>query len=209
MTVIYFIFSVNVRLGEWNTDTNPDCIEYPDTGKGIEVDCADQYLDFVPDQIIPHLEYNSNNQTNNDIGLIRLPQDIDYTDFISPICLPSTDLKSQTGDRVMVSGWGRTLKERRSAIKQKLIIEIADHASCVDKYAAARRSLDNSQICAGGKSREDSCDGDSGGPLMKLINNQWYAEGIVSFGNRCGVEGWPAIYVRVNSYLDWIASNMN
>lgn len=63
-------------------------------------------------------------------------------------------------------------------------------------------------MCAGGKYAEDSCDGDSGGPLLRASQNYWYIEGIVSFGNRCGLQEWPAVYTRVNSYLDWITDNM-
>lgn len=37
---------------------------------------------------------------------------------------------------------------------------------------------------------------------------QWYIEGIVSFGARCGTEGWPGIYTKVPAYLDWIYANV-
>lgn len=53
--------------------------------------------------------------------------------------------------------------------------------------------------------------GDSGGPLMrgtKTDDSQWYIEGIVSFGAKCGTEGWPGIYTKVSKYLDWIKESV-
>ena len=69
------------------------------------------------------------------------------------------------------------------------------------------------QICAGGENAEDSCDGDSGGPLIKPgeVNSRprYVQFGIVSFGPRsCGIRGFPAVYTRISFYMDWILSNM-
>lgn len=38
---------------------------------------------------------------------------------------------------------------------------------------------------------------------MRFRDN-WIAEGIVSFGYLCGLEGWPAIYTKVSAYTEWI-----
>ncbi len=55
------------------------------------------------------------------------------------------------------------------------------------------------QICATAPTA-DSCDGDSGGPL--LLNGELY--GIVSWGTGCGNPSQPGVYTRVASYKDWI-----
>lgn len=74
-------------------------------------------------------------------------------------------------------------------------------------------TIEDSQICAGGQSK-DSCRGDSGGPLMSvdtsdLTADRWYIEGITSFGSQmCGQENVPAVYTRVDYYVDWIKENM-
>lgn len=65
-------------------------------------------------------------------------------------------------------------------------------------------------MCAGGDAGKDACQGDSGGPLTrsfldKVRNRvQWYQEGIVSRGVKCGQKGYPAIYTRITRYITWI-----
>ena len=56
-------------------------------------------------------------------------------------------------------------------------------------------------------SLQDSCMGDSGGPLLSIDSNfRSVLRGIVSFGNhKCDGET-PGIYTRVSKYLGWISS---
>lgn len=44
--------------------------------------------------------------------------------------------------------------------------------------------------------------------MRKAFRSRWYLEGIVSFGNRCGLEGWPGVYTRVSDYIDWIQRSL-
>lgn len=101
-----------------------------------------------------------------------------------------------------------------------------------------KRTITNSQLCAGGILGEDSCKGDSGGPVwLQIFKNKnekinffspifshmklmaidrsnplaiyWYCAGIVSYGpDPCGKEGFPGVYTRVSSYTDWIVKNI-
>lgn len=68
------------------------------------------------------------------------------------------------------------------------------------------------QMCVGGIIGEDSCGGDSGGPLMKVLSDEgprYYLIGIVSFGAKaCGASRTPAIYSRVAAYTTWILDNI-
>lgn len=70
----------------------------------------------------------------------------------------------------------------------------------------------NSQLCAGGTDGRNPCRGDSGGPLMRLVNGTfWQLIGVVSFGPsvcaREGVDGNPAVFTKVQYFIPWIAQN--
>ena len=53
------------------------------------------------------------------------------------------------------------------------------------------------------KPGKDSCDGDSGGPLICSISKKAILLGVVSHGSGCGEEGKPGIYAKVDFFADW------
>lgn len=60
-------------------------------------------------------------------------------------------------------------------------------------------------ICAGSlKENEDSCTGDSGGPLTRSIGGTRVLVGVVSVGVGCAIKGKGAIYTRISAYYNWI-----
>jgi hypothetical protein len=199
---------VNVRLGEYNTETEQDCSNQ----LGFEI-CNNKPVDSEIERVIIHPDYSDTNADRyHDVALIKLKRDVPTNDFIKPICLPTPSEKSNVGERLVVAGWGRTEYASSSPVKLKLWVPIAAASQCSSKFRSAGVTLGNKQLCAGGELGRDSCNGDSGGPLMRTTKNdsaQWYIEGIVSFGAKCGSQGWPGIYTRVAEYVEWIRSNAN
>lgn len=198
------------RLGEWNLDTNPDCDSH---------DCADPVQDIPIAEIIRHPNYNLNGQEHNDIALLRLARPAMLGYFVKPICLPSVaalrGTNQDAGQNFVVAGWGRTETKAQSNKKLKVEVGGVDQAICKEKYQKlAKRIIVSSQICAGGEPGKDSCSGDSGGALVATYNdgrggNYYYLAGLVSYGPKdCGTPGWPGVYTRVASFIEWIQSNV-
>jgi len=69
---------------------------------------------------------------------------------------------------------------------------------------------DTSKFCAGGTVGEDTCNGDSGGPLAcKHDDGRFYLHGITSYGAKvCAQVNHPGIYTKVADYAKWIEKNM-
>lgn len=111
-----------------------------------------------------------------------------------------------------MAGWGRTENSKVSPKKLKVDLPIVALNQCTTTFRTASVKIVESQICAGGERGKDSCTGDSRGPLMNTFRNdsgQWYIEGVVSFGSmRCGLQGWPGVYTKVASYVQWIKENV-
>lgn len=205
---------VSVRLGEYNTDTDVDCIPQ----KNGKQQCAPPAVNVAVDDRIAHEKYDPYDQNQyHDVALLRLSRDVRFSDYIRPICLPRSEpllSKSYTDKNLFVAGWGKTENASESNIKLKLAIPVNAPEVCTKTYSQANVQLGNGQICAGGKKGRDSCRGDSGGPLMSIEASpdgvvNWYSIGVVSFGpSPCGMANWPGVYTKVANYVPWIVSKL-
>uniref|UniRef100_H2L6L9 Peptidase S1 domain-containing protein n=1 Tax=Oryzias latipes TaxID=8090 RepID=H2L6L9_ORYLA len=155
--------------------------------------------------LIVHPNFNSATQ-NNDIALLQLSSPVTFTNYITPVCLPSTGSTFYSGVNTWVTGWGTI----RSGVSlpapqtlQEVQIPIVGNRRCKCSYGASL--ITDNMMCAGllagGK---DSCQGDSGGPLVIKQNIRWIQAGIVSFGKGCALPNFPGIYTRVSQYQTWI-----
>lgn len=100
---------VAVRLGEYDITKEIDCLGN---------NCADPVLYMGVEEKIPHERYDERSKSReNDIGLVRLDGDVMYTDYIKPICLPTTvnSQRSAPNAKLVSAGWGRTLQGTMNA----------------------------------------------------------------------------------------------
>lgn len=149
----------------------------------------------------------------NDIALLRLAELAVFNDFVQPICLPLMPAERSTsydGKRFVVAGWGQTEEAQQSRYKLFVGVSGVPEQTCRQQYPEA--NIDQTQVCAGGMVNKDSCRGDSGGPLMYVGQRNGegvlYLGGVVSFGKKCGLEGVPGVYTRVNQYIEWIVNSL-
>lgn len=93
-----------MRLGEYDTTKEIDCLGN---------NCADPVLYMGVEEVVAHEWYNERSKNReNDVGLIRMDGDVTYTDYIKPICLPTTvqSQRSTPNEKLTSAGWGRTLQ---------------------------------------------------------------------------------------------------
>lgn len=94
------------------------------------------------------------------------------------------------------------------------MLPVVSNDQCKQSYSNFKNTvIDDNAICAGYLSGgKDACQGDSGGPLMLARMQQdsylYYQIGIVSYGFKCAEPGFPGVYTRVTSYLQWIENNI-
>jgi len=149
-------------------------------------------------------DHGENNEFGYDFALFSFDEPI-YDHRITPVALNrnSNYPTTETGDVFTVIGIGRVRdRGRRSDVLREVDVPFVPDDQCVDHWAEERVTIDTEvMLCAGGEEDRDSCDGDSGGPLLDSDGVQ---VGIVSFGGACGQGGWPGVYSRVSGAIDWI-----
>ena len=107
-------------------------------------------------------------------------------------------------------------RQTQSSDQQKLTTPLLSNNECIELFKNISGGVVfdvsiEAHLCAGGVQGEDSCNGDSGGPLLgrELPDDPYTLIGLVSGGTRrCGLAA-PAIYTRVSHYRNWILSHMN
>ncbi|RWS04268.1 coagulation factor XI-like isoform X3 [Dinothrombium tinctorium] len=177
----------------------------------VSINEAPIYVFF--DKLIVHDKYErAYGKYNNDIALLHTTKDLRLYPkwrFLNSICLPNP--RTEFDGRVSVSGWGNVNDEGVPAKRLMAVdLNILNDKVCEAKYKNVYNKIE--MICAGyplgGK---DSCLGDSGSPLIQIINEVGYLVGIVSFGppdRSCGEKDSAAVYTRVTHYVDWIKSKI-
>ncbi|XP_017012400.2 brachyurin-like [Drosophila takahashii] len=184
---------VDVYLGAWDrTDSKEE----------------GQQIVFVEKKnVIVHKDYNAT-LISDDISLIKLPVPIDFNDYIQPAKLP---VKGETystyeDETALASGWGK-ISDSATAVTDKLqFIEVPIMANtpCNRWFLGL---VADTNICIKTTGGTSTCNGDSGGPLV-LADGSNTLIGATSFGISLGCEvGWPGVFTRITSYLDWIEEN--
>ena len=62
----------------------------------------------IVSEVIKNEQYRIGAKHNNDIAIIKLKTPFEQTSFVKPACLPYPSFKADTGETLIVSGWGLT-----------------------------------------------------------------------------------------------------
>ncbi|XP_045488190.1 phenoloxidase-activating enzyme isoform X2 [Pieris rapae] len=188
------------RLAEYNITSFPtDTVETD--GGGFD---SSTVVIIPVENTLSHPDHNLSKRLH-DIGFVKLKKAAVFSDFIKIICLPTVDFFPEFNKKTnfTVAGWGLDESGDSSDVKKHVKLPFVRDDYCKERYSDL--PLLN-VICAGGEAGKDSCNGDSGGPLMYEVSSSNYAViGVLSFGYReCGIAGWPSVYTNVFQYMKWI-----
>ncbi|XP_055327025.1 collagenase-like [Sitodiplosis mosellana] len=136
----------------------------------------------------------------NDIGLIKLPEKVKFSNTIKPVKLACSSSKNMVVTAIG-NGLMNTTSKEIAPILQFTTLKTIPLMQCLPDFPILlfRKSV----ICARGEQQKSTCRGDSGGPLV--AGNSGALVGLTSFGSALGCHlGYPQGYTNLPSYLKFI-----
>jgi secreted trypsin-like serine protease len=157
-------------------------------------------------------DYFVTNGGGNDVTLMKL----DKPTAIAPMHIAAAGERGiwKPGVLGTIAGFGLTSQDAEEAPDQ---MQVAQVPITTDEYCAQAypdglggNGFDPAtMVCAGyPEGGTDTCEGDSGGPLLAPIDGTYRLVGATSFGDGCAQKDKPGVYARVaeGPIRDWIRS---
>jgi len=175
----------------------------------------------------------------HDIALLRFRTPVRFTRNLYPVCLPPPPAILQpsgdpvvtdyTDDVVSVHGWGCLREGCQLGVnvpvylhETSLTVIPNDLAMCWFQNDSvsdgAQEYIPTKLFIVGGDGESGSpstCQGDSGSPVVRprrggsRMGSRWEVVGLVSWSKGCGRRYRPTVWTRVETFVEWIVSNMN
>lgn len=167
-------------------------------------------VSYRVERIVVHPSYNPDT-LHFDVSLFFLSTPTNFGPFNDgkSILINRNMNVPNPGETVRVIGWGRIYEGGpTAAVLQQVDIPAASPNKCAS--VLGREFTAPTYLCAGMQGK-DSCNGDSGGPLMVRRNGRWVQVGIVSFGTAgcADPDQFFGVYTRVSrvqGFIDkWLA----
>nr|XP_016938543.2 serine protease gd [Drosophila suzukii] len=164
-------------------------------------------------RVITPSAYEGSPVPDADVGLLVLNAAMEYTKYIQPLCLWSSNmgLPPNEGDSGAVAGWGYDRSAQKTRFPKTVSVRLVPRDQCLKEMKRAEDFITRRTVCAGNSESHGPCFGDSGSALMVLRNNRWYIRGVVSLsprqGDICDLSKY-VIYCDVAKHIDWVRQNM-
>ncbi|XP_023446880.2 mastin-like [Dasypus novemcinctus] len=162
-------------------------------------------------QIVRHPKYNVSLSAMGgaDIALLKLEAPVTISKYIRPVTLPPACLNVPEMSCLVTS---RGDIESKCPLPspwnlQQVEVPIVSNERCRRQYQQVNIPITEDMLCAGARLR-DSCQEDSGGPLVCYMKSTWLQVGVVSFAVLCALPDFPTVYIRVSSYVPWIRQHV-
>ncbi|XP_062555097.1 chymotrypsin-2-like [Armigeres subalbatus] len=140
-------------------------------------------------QLILHEKYDSETFVY-DVAVVQIAENF-FVDSLSAASLIDSSITVSCPDELaVVIGWGMDVNGYIPTILQELRVLIQPTDICRKMWI---EKITDSMICAGGVIGEDTCNGDSGGPLIC----DGYQMGIVSWGSTACAIAMPAVFTNI------------
>ena len=179
----------------------------------------------------PHKDYVYP-KASNDIAVVEMSEDVEFTPLIQPICIPSpnNDPNELARDQATFVGYGLD-PELEDTVKLRLFLaRVNRHSLCEARFLPEKNGAElqsrlkdtfpsnftESQLCAGIRSGYGgSCKGDSGGPLIvSHQNTENFKYTSIQVGvlhgsiSHCDHKTFPGIYSRLSDpdINEWLKS---
>eukprot|EP00057_Strongylocentrotus_purpuratus_P014650 XP_011669124.1 PREDICTED: complement factor B isoform X2 [Strongylocentrotus purpuratus] len=167
-------------------------------------------------ELITHPDYfkNPDGGEHNDIALLRLDREAELSPFVRTVCLPPNDPPKANWyvnpkRTAFVTGWGYTsFNGYNSPALMEIMIPPVLDSSCSREMIMHEVAVNTTtEFCAGSGNGRDSCQGDSGSPMVVQRRGKYKQIGIVSYGVGCG--NTYGVFTKVPHYVDWIEGIIN
>lgn len=142
-----------------------------------------------------------------DLAIFELKSDSMYP----PVRFNKNAIVPTNGDALTIMGWGaESFRDVQAGfypwVLHSATVTYMDQHLCARRFTS--RQLSRTMMCAMGEDGQDTCVGDSGGPLIKEGKSpvEDLLVGVVSWGKRCSHPYYPGVYSRIamNEVYNWI-----
>lgn len=165
-------------------------------------------MDLTPENFILHEDFFPVSM-RNDLGLVRLPQEVAFSGYIQPIKLPRWSDGDFAGYMGTFAGWGVTQEPATefSDVLMYINNRIYTNEECQERFWMPML-IEEQNVCMSGEEGRSACIGDSGGPATVQVGADVVQIGVFSFGpaSHC-LDAIPIVCARVSHFLDWIQAN--